>query len=110
MSTGCARAKTPNAAAVDREPTAALLEWLRGHEPSRLDISGVSMEPVRSADGDAFLRIVSGDPRTACRRAASDRALLLIYAPLAQPVRRAAALDCGFALWRDERAVIVAPR
>ncbi len=92
------------------EPSAALLAWLASHEPSRLVVSGFSVEAVRRSDPGAFIRNVSEAPPAACREALRDHALLLIFAPVGQPERRSSALDCGFALWRDDGAVVVAPR
>ena len=92
------------------DPDAGAVEWLENHEPSRLDIGALSIDAVRKSDPDALLRAVPTDPKTACRQAHRDRALLLLLAPVEQPVLRSAALDCGFALWRDDRTVILAPR
>jgi hypothetical protein len=98
------------AARLDATCRTAAYTWIVEHEPSVLDVDGFSVDSVRPFDPGARIRAVGSEPRTACRQALRDRALLLIHAPEEQPVLRSAALDCGFALEHDATAIIVAPR
>jgi len=83
--------------------------WLLSHDPSKLDVAGADPEPLLPLVPRAIVRRVPNDLRSACAAARRDRALLLVRVPRSG-VRRDAALDCGFAVHRDDAALVIAPR
>ncbi len=99
-----------DAAATDRRYGTRAFTWLVEHEPSQLDVYGLPPAAVAPFDPQAAVRSAGSDIRAACRLAAHDGALLLVYLPADDEPARATALDCGFALERDGRSLVLAPR
>ena len=108
-STGCAP-KEPHAVAVaaDAKSKLGIYEWLADHDPSAVLVVGLDPATVRAVAPNA--RVLAGSSAASgCARARREHALLADLAPARTPERDRAD-DCGYALYRDDGSVVVAPR
>ena len=96
------------AAAADAAAHTGIYTWLFEHDPSALTIAGLDAKTVRAVAPDARVRSGSADAR-GCARALSDHALLAAFAATGTAARQTLD-DCGYALYRDGTALVVAPR
>ncbi|MBD5634873.1 MAG: hypothetical protein IAI49_10375 [Candidatus Eremiobacteraeota bacterium] len=96
------------ARADDRRYGTGAFTWLVDHEPSAVVISGAGSGAARELLPES--EVVAAPPAEACARAARSHALFVLIAPQAARRERAAAADCGFALFRDSGGTVVAPR
>ena len=98
------------AARMDRDGKTGVHTWLVGHDPSRLDVVARDVGALTLLVPDGTVRAVPSDLRTACASARTDRALLLVFLRPHDTERRDDALDCGVAVYRDDAALVIAPR
>jgi hypothetical protein len=84
--------------------------WLAGHDPSALIAWGVPAAQLEAVAPDARVQLARGRDR--CRQAAAAKAALFVLLPRGRAAQAplSEALDCGIALYRDARVVIIAPR
>lgn len=107
----CAGASTAQrAAAADAHYGTGGFTWLAGHDPSALIAWGVPSAVLQAIAPDARVQLARG--RNQCRQAAAAKAALFVLLPRgsAAGTRLNVALDCGLALYRDARVVVIAPR
>jgi hypothetical protein len=95
------------AAAADRQYRTGVFTWLVEHDPSAVVAWGVPAARISALIPDA--RVVAADSGAPCRQALAAHAALLLLAPRANRLLRERAEGCGFAIFRDDGALVVAP-
>ncbi|GAC1348810.1 MAG: hypothetical protein NVSMB19_00770 [Vulcanimicrobiaceae bacterium] len=107
--TGCrGPGRSELARSADRADHTGLFTWLVEHEPSALVAWRVSTARLRRIVPGAQIQSARG-PRP-CAQAARAHAALVLVADARAGRERAAALDCGVALYRDGGGLVIAPR
>jgi len=107
----CARPSPQRAAAAaDAAYGTGAFTWLAAHDPSALVAWDVPPRLLADVAPDA--RVAAARDGRPCAQAAAAHAALVVLVPRGPQAaaRRDAALDCGVALYRDERVLIIAPR
>jgi hypothetical protein len=93
-------------AADDRYRTGAFT-WLVDHDPARVVAWRIPAPLVAALIPDA--RVLPARSDMPCAQARAAHAALLLVAPRSARALRDAAEDCGFALFRDAGALVIAP-
>jgi hypothetical protein len=98
------------AASADARYGTGAFAWLAAHDPSALVAWGISSAELHAVAPDARLENARG--AKPCAQAAASHAALFIVLPRGElgSERRSVALDCGVALYRDARVLVIAPR
>jgi hypothetical protein len=96
------------AASADAAAGGGVFRWLAAYDPSALVVVGVDPTIARAVAPDARV-LVEPDVKSGCRRALAGHALLAARASHGSAAR-AVAEDCGYALFHDDRTLVVAPR
>ncbi len=105
----CARPDPAQLArAADSRSGGGVFTWLAEHDPSALVVVGVDPATARAVSPDARV-ILARDVKSGCRRALAQHALLAARVANGSNERQLAD-DCGFALFRDDATIVVAPR
>jgi len=108
---GCGRPDPRSlAAAADSAGRTGLYTWLVDHDPSAIVAWRVPAGRLRALSPDARITPAGAHP---CAQAVHFHAVLVLVATSdssAGKRDREAALDCGFALFRDAGALVIAPR
>lgn len=107
---GCTGRDTHSLArAYDRTDGTGLYTWLVEHDPSAVVAWNISLERLHRLIPHARLEAAASD--APCGQTARAHAALVVLLPLRdRDLRRDRALDCGIALFRDARALVIAPR
>jgi hypothetical protein len=92
----------------DRRDATGVFTWLVDHEPSTVVAWHVPVDEVQGVLPQS--RIVAAAQTKVCQQSARAHALLLLVEGSQTTHDRDIAEDCGFALYRDEGAIVVAPR
>jgi hypothetical protein len=92
----------------DRRHGTGVFTWLVDHEPSAIVAWHVPIDVLHGVLPRS--RIVAAVQTKVCRQSARAHALLLLVERPSTTHDRDVAADCGFALYRDEGAIVVAPR
>lgn len=111
VSTSCAGAPDPHelARTDDRADGTALYTWLVDHEPSAAIAWNVPADRLRGLIPHAHIEAAASD--APCEQTARAHAALVLLLPRDGDRRlRDRALDCGIALYRDARGLVIAPR
>jgi hypothetical protein len=95
------------AAAAGRKHRTEAFAWLLGHEPAALVAWRIDPSEVRAIIPNAHIDRAAARP---CAQAKAEHAVLLLVAGLYAAADRDRAEDCGFALYRDGGALVIAPR
>lgn len=82
--------------------------WLWDHDPSGLAVVGIDPATAHRFAPDARIRTASASARD-CARALREHLLIAALARTNTPARRRLE-DCGYALYRDDGSIVVAPR
>jgi hypothetical protein len=109
--TACARPSPERAAAAaDKNYGTGAFAWIAAHDPSALVAWDVPAPLLAAVAPDARVSAARGSEP--CAQAAAAHAALVVLVPRGPGAgaRRDAALDCGVALYRDARVLVIAPR
>jgi hypothetical protein len=104
---GCANPRPADLAErADAARGTLVFRWLAAHNPSAVVAWHIAPSVVQAIVPNARVSAAASRP---CAQAKAEHALLLLVVPDGGPGRDEAE-DCGFALERDQGAIIVAPR
>ncbi len=109
----CSAGAESRAKALDGRYGTGIFSWLVAHEPSNVDVAGADRANVASLDPRAGVALAETDSHRACAAAKARHAVLFVIYPserLARARAIATALDCGYAIARDEGGIVIAPR
>jgi hypothetical protein len=95
------------ASAVDAQYRTGAFTWLVDHDPARVVVWRVPPAQVAQLIPDA--QVLAARTDAPCGQARTAHAALLLVAPRSARALRDRAEDCGFALFRDDGALVIAP-
>ncbi len=93
--------------AVDARYGTGAFTWLVDHDPAALVTWRIPAAEVSALIPDAHVSAARSD--SPCAQARTTHAALLLIAPRSARALRDRADDCGFALFRDDGALVIAP-
>lgn len=95
------------ARAADERYRTGAFTWLVEHDPGVVVAWRVPASQVSAVIPDS--KVVAARSDAPCAQAATAHAALILVAPRSNRTLRDRAEDCGFALFRDDGALVIAP-